>query len=158
MSERWIQQNTGYWTWSSITLFKIQKQPFISISTYHKVFNIRRTKSQNLNHAGESLRFLASYLLCNGSWAPGSVPGGSATASLPLANKFSVKTWKIWYSAVQSATQCRSIPLGKYIVEQMMHPLAFNLSSLSQMKAHKCKCSRCSETFCANKPLLLTVH
>ena len=32
-----------------------------------------------------------------------------------------------------------------------MHPLAFNLSSLSQMKAHKCKCSRCFETFCANK-------
>ena len=36
-------------------------------------------------HAGESLRFLASDLLRNGSWARGSVPGGSATVSLPLA-------------------------------------------------------------------------
>ena len=38
-----------------------------------------------LNHAGESLRFLASDWLRNGSWMRGSVPGGSATVSLPLA-------------------------------------------------------------------------
>ena len=50
---------------------------------------------------------------------------------------FSVKTWKICYRPMQSATQCISISVGKYIVEQMMHPLAFNRSSLSQMKAHK---------------------
>ena len=35
-------------------------------------------------HAGESLRFLASNWLRNGSWWLGSVPGGSATVSLPL--------------------------------------------------------------------------
>ena len=39
-------------------------------------------------HAGESLRFLASDWLRNGSWARGSVPGGSATVSLPLTIKF----------------------------------------------------------------------
>ena len=38
-----------------------------------------------LVHAGESLRFLASDWLRNGSWARGSVPGGSATVSLRLA-------------------------------------------------------------------------
>ena len=36
-------------------------------------------------HAGESLRFLVLDWLRNGSWARGSVPGGSATVSLPLA-------------------------------------------------------------------------
>ena len=36
-------------------------------------------------HAGESLRFLASDCLRNGSWARSSVPGGSATVSFPLA-------------------------------------------------------------------------
>ena len=50
---------------------------------------------------------------------------------------FSVKTWKICYCAMQSAIKCISISLGKYIVEQMMHPLAFSRSSSSQTKAHK---------------------
>ena len=36
-------------------------------------------------HTGESLRFLGSDWLRNGSWARGSVPGGSATVSLLLA-------------------------------------------------------------------------
>ena len=39
-------------------------------------------------HAGESLRFLASDWMRNGSWARGSVPGGSATVSLPLTIYF----------------------------------------------------------------------
>ena len=37
-----------------------------------------------LCHAEESLQFLASDWLRNGSWARGSVPGGSATISLML--------------------------------------------------------------------------
>ena len=39
---------------------------------------------RHYKHAGESLRFLASDWLRNGSWARDSVPGGSATVSLPL--------------------------------------------------------------------------
>ena len=42
------------------------------------------TFSEPQIHAGESLRFLASDWLCNGSWARGSVPGGSGTVSLLL--------------------------------------------------------------------------
>ena len=117
-------------------------------------------------------QWLGAYLACHpggtythlftlenryGFWPPAdcvTVPGRQAAflvarQRFPYRSRFNFqsKTWKIWYSAVQSATQCISIPLGKYIVEQMMHPLAFNLSLLSQMKAHKCKCSRCFETF-----------
>ena len=94
-----------------------------------------RSQMRHTPHAGESLWFLASDWLPNGSWARGSVPGGSGTVSLRF--NFSVKTWKICYYAMQSATYCIPISLGKYIVEQIMHPLAFNRISLNQMKAHK---------------------
>ena len=38
---------------------------------------------------------------------------------------FQSKTWNICYCAMQSVTKCILISVGKYIVEQMMHPLAF---------------------------------
>ena len=72
------------------------------------------------HHAGESLRFLASDWLRNGSWARGSVPGGSATVSLPLAIYFfSVKNMEnmLLWNAICGIVLRIFISLGKYIVE-----------------------------------------
>ena len=52
-----------------------------------ELFGTKQTSGETFKHfhAGESLRFLASDWLRNGSWVRGSVPGGSATVPLPLA-------------------------------------------------------------------------
>ena len=56
----------------------------IEAVTEHAIRGSEPASRWRRHHAGESLRFLASDWLRNGSWARGSVPGGSVTVSLPL--------------------------------------------------------------------------
>ena len=68
----------------SINLESVSDRRWFDFLLFFNLVRSHLSPAMDQLHAGESLRFLASDWLRNGSWARGSVPGGSATLSLPL--------------------------------------------------------------------------